>query len=89
MRAILAIAVAAASAALAGCGDGAEQRGGVTAEEARELDEAAEMLDTSPDSLVASNEMELGNLEEPTSEVPAAAPGEDAILNNGAVPPAQ
>ena len=50
------------AALLAGCGDN-EGRGGLTAEQERQLDNAAEMLednmmDVSPDSLVA-NEAEL------------------------------
>jgi hypothetical protein len=53
----------AALAALGACG-GDDDRGGVTAEEARQLDNAAEMLDASPDSLVAGEEAPLGNGEE-------------------------
>jgi hypothetical protein len=46
--------------ALGACG-GQEEAGEVTAEESRQLNEAAEMLDASADSLVAANETELGN----------------------------
>jgi hypothetical protein len=59
-RALL-LAPAAALLALAGCGGNeAEERGGVSAEEARQLDNAAAMLDNgyfdaSPDSLVAED----------------------------------
>lgn len=44
-------AVLAGLALLAGCGHG-EGGNGVTAEESRQLDEAANMLDMSPDNLV-------------------------------------
>lgn len=62
MKRLTGFAIAAAAALLAGCGD-EEGRGGLTAEEERQLDEAARMLDenmidVSPDSLVA-NEAEL------------------------------
>ncbi len=61
MKARMTMALAAA-ALLAACGDN-EGRGGLTAEEERQLDNAAAMLDdnlidVSPDSLVA-NEAEL------------------------------
>lgn len=82
MKRTLSIALLAASAALAGCGDNAGD-GGVTAEESQALNEAAEMLDTSPDSLVASNDLELTNGDEPV------AFEEDPILDNGAAPPPQ
>jgi hypothetical protein len=75
---------------VAGCGDSAEERGGVTAEEARELDNAAEMLDASPDSLDANAEVALDGdaLSDPAADGAAPVAG-DAILNNGALPPAQ
>jgi hypothetical protein len=62
MRKTSTIAALAALALLAGCGD-REGSGGLTAEEERQLDNAAAMLednmiDVSPDSLVA-NEAEL------------------------------
>ena len=82
MYRILTIAILAASTALTGC-NGADD-GGVTAEESRELNIAAEMLDASPDSLVASEDTMLGNGDEPV-----AVESEDMLLNNGAVPPAQ
>ena len=53
----------AACMALAGCGDNASD-GSPTAEENRQLNEAAEMLDTSPDDLVPAEEAELGNGDE-------------------------
>jgi hypothetical protein len=56
--------LAAALAALSACG-GDENAGGLSAEENRELNNAAEMLDASPDSLVAGEDAGLGNGEEP------------------------
>jgi hypothetical protein len=54
--------IAASAAMLAACGS--KSSGGVTAEEAAGLNNAAEMLDTSPDSLVAPDETPLGNGDE-------------------------
>ena len=70
MKTALRIAGLAAAIALGGCG-GAEERGGLSAEEERQLDNAAAMLDdnvfdVSPDSMVA-NEAELQALDEPPS----------------------
>lgn len=45
---------------LAGCGHD-ESGNGVTAEEARQLDEAANMLDMSPDNLGADNSQDQSN----------------------------
>ena len=82
-------ALAAALLAVAGCG---EERGagGVTAEEARQLNEAADMLDVedaSPDSLTASDEEALGNGEAPSAEEgdPEAAeePAAEGAAANG------
>ena len=74
------ILCAAALAALGACGDSDEGRGGLTAEEERQLDNAAEMLDgnmvdASPDSLVA-NEAEF-----------ATEPDNGAEPDNVAEPP--
>lgn len=62
MKGLVTMAALAAAGLLAACGD-QEGRGGLTAEEERQLDNAAAMLednmiDVSPDSLVA-NEAEL------------------------------
>jgi hypothetical protein len=46
--------------ALAGCG-GKKDEGGLSAQDNQELNNAAEMLDASPDSLVASDNTALGN----------------------------
>ena len=51
---------AAALSMLAACGSQEPEAGGVTADESRQLNEAAEMLDVSPDSLTAED-TELGN----------------------------
>jgi hypothetical protein len=62
MKHSIGLLVVAALLALGACGGGEDQgAGGVTKEEAKQLNEAAEMLDASPDSLVISNEAELGN----------------------------
>jgi ABC-type glycerol-3-phosphate transport system substrate-binding protein len=73
MKHSIGLAVMAAVLALAACG-GDQDTGGVTKEESEQLNEAAEMLDASPDSLVISNEAELGNGDAGADEgVPAAA----------------
>lgn len=70
MKGGFAIGIITAMAALAGCGG--DEAGGVSREEAQQLNEAAEMLDASPDSLVASDEAMLGNGDTPVAtEVPA------------------
>ena len=63
MKSLIGLAATAALLALAGCGGSeAEQgAGGVTAEESQQLNEAAEMLDASPDSLAVTEGAELGN----------------------------
>ena len=77
MRRSLAIALL-ACATLCACGDD-ESRGGVTAEEERQLDEAAGMLednmiDVSPDSLVA-NETEMEAIEANDTGLGQSPPG--------------
>lgn len=77
MKKILAIMLA-AGAVLAGCGDD-EGRGGLTAEEERQLDEAARMLednmiDVSPDSLVA-NQAEMEAIEANDTGLGQSPPG--------------
>jgi hypothetical protein len=56
----------------------------VTAEESRELDNAAEMLDASPDSLTASEDAALGNGEsaETGDVLVADTPADGAAANN-------
>lgn len=63
MRTLIKGAALAASLMLAGCGEN-RGAGELTPEENRQLDNAAEMLDTSPDSMVADDEAALGNGEE-------------------------
>jgi len=78
MRKVIATAVLAASLAmLAGCSE-EPGAGGLTEADNRELNNAAEMLDTSPDSLVPSEEAALGNGEEEFPE------GEEATVANEA-----
>ena len=63
--------------ALAGCGGGSDD-GSPTAEENRQLNEAAEMLDTSPDDLIPAEEAALGNGEEDVATENDAAGNEAA-----------
>jgi hypothetical protein len=68
MRRLIAAALLAGGLTiLAGCGD-KPGAGGLTEEDNLQLNNAAEMLDTSPDSLVANDEAVLGNGDE---DVPA------------------
>jgi len=54
------MAAVAAMVVLAACGSGEDQPvGGLSAEEAAQLNDAAEMLDASPDSMVAPEDMPL------------------------------
>ena len=64
--------------ALGACGGPEEGSGGVTREEAEQLNEAAEMLDASPDSLVAPDETGLGNGEDnaATGDLPVSEEAE-------------
>ncbi|TFI58790.1 hypothetical protein E2493_07960 [Sphingomonas parva] len=66
MRTIIGTGLAAAALLLTGCGGG--DSSAPTAEESEELNNAAEMLDTSADSLAVEN-APLGN-----GDVPAAVP---------------
>jgi len=77
-KAIVAAALVAGMSMLAGCGD-KEGEGGLTAEDNRQLDNAAEMLDVPSDSLVANEEMLLGN-----GEVESAEEGDVAVANEAA-----
>lgn len=61
MRGLAAATAMASLLALAACGRSEDKAGGLTAEENRQLDNAAEMLDTSPDSLVPADDNVTGN----------------------------
>ena len=82
MKNSVGLAVVAAVLALGGCGGGDQEEGGVTAEEARQLNEAAEMLDASPDSLVAGDETGLGNGEEASAETGEVLVADNAVTND-------
>ncbi len=73
MKHSIGLVVVVAVLALGACGGDNKDAGGVTQEESNQLNQAAEMLDASPDSLVASDETGLGN-------------GEDANASTGALP---
>jgi hypothetical protein len=68
MRRLAVTAAMAPLLVLAACGRGDDKAGGLTAEENRQLDNAAEMLDTSPDSLVPADNSALGNGEEEAAD---------------------
>jgi hypothetical protein len=70
---------AAALLVLAACGEKKDE-GGLTAQDNQELNNAAEMLDASPDSLVASDNVALGNGESTALETDAA----NAAIDNDA-----
>ena len=79
MKRSLTITVLGTAVMLAACGKSGESTGGVSAEESRQLDNAAEMLDASPDGLIANEETPLGNGEE-------ALPAQDDPGTNQARP---
>ena len=70
--------IIAALLALGACGGSEEGSGGVTREEAEQLNDAAEMLDASPDGLGAPDETGLGNGEDnaATGELPVSGEAE-------------
>ena len=76
MRMIMAVTAAALALALAGCGG--DESNAPTAEENAALDNAAEMLDTSADSLTVENPT-LGNGDAPVT-VPAEANASDEAI---------
>jgi hypothetical protein len=77
MRRIVAAAAMSSLLALGACGRGDDKSGGLTADENRQLENAAEMLDTSPDSLIPADNTALGNGE----EAPMDTLGEDETGN--------
>jgi hypothetical protein len=80
MSKLVAAAAMVSLLALGACGRGDDKAGGLTAEENRQLDNAAEMLDTSPDSLVPADNQALDNGE---------GRAMDAVAENAAVGNAQ
>ena len=64
MKNSIGLVVAAAVLALGACGGGDGNSGGLSAEENQKLDNIAETLDASPDSLVATEGAPVGNGEE-------------------------
>jgi hypothetical protein len=82
MKNSVGLAVVAAVLALGACGGNEQGEGGVTAEESKQLNEAAEMLDASPDSLTATDETGLGNGEQTAADEGAAPDGNAAAPAN-------
>jgi hypothetical protein len=77
-RIIAAAALVAATTALSACG-GKKDPNALTDEDNRQLGNAAEMLDASPDSLTADQNVEMGNGEDDGGEA-----GDVAVVENGA-----
>jgi hypothetical protein len=72
MRRLAAAAAMASLLALGACGRSDDKAGGLTAEENRQLDNAAEMLDTSPDSLLHADDNLVGNAEDEAGDARVA-----------------
>jgi hypothetical protein len=68
MGRLAAAAAMASLLALGACGRGDDKAGGLTAEENAQLDNAAEMLDTSPDSLVPADDNIMGNSDDQAAD---------------------
>jgi hypothetical protein len=83
MNKMVAAAALAGLAMLAACGD-QPGAGGLTEEDNRELNNAAEMLDASPDSLVAGDEATLGNGEAGSAETGDVLVTNDALATGAA-----
>ncbi len=88
MKQSIGLVIVAAVLALGACGGGDEGAGGVTKEESQQLNEAAEMLDASPDSLVAGDETGLGN-GEATNEAEGNSATGDVLVSDDAPTNAQ
>ena len=84
MKNSVGFAVIAAVLGLGACGGNDQKEGGVTAEEAQQLNEAAEMLDASPDSLVAGDETGLGNGEVGSGDTGDVLVADDAVASGNA-----
>jgi hypothetical protein len=76
-------ALIAGAAMLAGCGE-TPGEGDLTSEDNRELANAAEMMDVPSDSLVANEEMLLGNGEEEIAEEGEVAVSNTVLTNAAA-----
>lgn len=83
MKQLKALVALVAVLALPACGEN-EGAGGVTKEESQQLNEAAEMLDASPDSLAASDETALGNGEATAETGADGATGELPVSDEAA-----
>ena len=84
MRNSVGLVVMAVALALAACGGDEPREGGVTAEESEALNDTAEMLDASPDSLVAGDATGLGNGEAGSAEAAEAAAANEAADTDAA-----
>ena len=82
MRHSAGLAVLAAVLAVGACGGSDEGAGGVTKEEAQQLDNAANMIEVAPDSLSAPENTDLGNGEAGSGE--ADQTGELPVDGNAA-----
>ena len=67
-RTIGTFALLLAAASLSACGGAKKDPNALTDDENRQLDNAAEMLDASPDSLAANSDVALGNGEEGSAQ---------------------
>ena len=81
MKNSVGLVVVAAVLGLGACGGNGEGEGGVTAEESKQLNEAAEMLDASPDSLVAGDETGLGNGEAENGDTSDVLVADNAVTS--------
>ncbi len=80
-RTIAAAALVAGLTILAGCGDKGDS-GTLNEQENRQLDNAAEMLDASPDSATANEEAPLGNGDVDVVETEEAVPSNEGSANS-------
>ena len=81
MKNSIGLAVAAAVLALGASGGQDENSGGLSAEENQKLDNMAETMDASADSLVATDETGLGNGEEANADTGDVMVSDDAPAN--------
>ena len=88
MKNSIGLVVLAAVLGLSACGGNEQNENGVTAEEAQQLNEAAEMLDASPDSLVAGDETGLGNGEAESGDTGDLMVADNGVTTGNAAAPA-